>query len=86
MEYNKKTIGEKLIGISYVDGTVERKEKIKELFADIINLLDEEQRSQNLHGHPLASSLYNSSISSTLEAQALTEKALTVKEKLNLNF
>ena len=59
MEYNRKTFGEKLIGINYTDDVVERQEEIKELFADILNLLNKEQRKQNLLGNPLTASLYN---------------------------
>lgn len=78
MEERKLTFGETLVGKSFNPGGNPQVDRVKELCAEVADILDAEYRKRNIASSPMALTLFNHAIGEVLNAQMNVVKVLTL--------
>jgi len=80
MEQNQKqlTFGEQLVGLTFNPSGNDKVTKVKQICAELADILEAEYREKNLGAMPLSNMLYEKAITEILSAQMNVVKVLTL--------
>jgi hypothetical protein len=73
------TFGEKLVGIEFNPENIEKVDKVKQLYAEIANILHDDRQSADKNNTSLSEQVYNHAIGELLNSQMSTVKYITFK-------
>ena len=73
------TFGEQLVGLSFNPSGDPKVQRVKEICAELADILDKEGRAKNLQIYPLEYAIYMHAIGEVLNAQMNVVKVLTLK-------
>jgi hypothetical protein len=76
-EYKVPTFGEQLVGVDFNPCGSDEVKEVKQLFAKIVNILENNYKEKNKH--PLKSLLFDHAIGEVLNAQMNVVKVITLK-------
>jgi len=76
---NKITFGEKLVGIEFNPSNDDKVAKVKELYAEIANILHDDRKSADKNNTSLSEQVYNHAIGELFNSQMSTVKYITFK-------
>jgi len=74
------TFGEQLVGLSFNPSGDQKVSRVKEICAELADILETEYREKNLGGMPLTDTLYQHAIGEVLNAQMNAVKVLTLRK------
>lgn len=73
------TFGEELVGLTFNPSGDPKVHRVKEICAELADMLDETARAKNLQMYPLSNAIYTNAIGEVLNAQMNVVKVLTLK-------
>lgn len=79
-EERQLTFGEQLVGVNFNPGGHEKVNRLKEIFAEAADILQDTYVADNLGGMPLSDVLYKHALGEVLNAQMCAVKVVTLKK------
>jgi hypothetical protein len=79
-DHRALTFGEQLVGLNFNSSGDKTVNRVKEICAELADILESNYREHNLGGMPLTNALYNHAIGEILNAQMNVVKVLTLKK------